>query len=476
MIEAINKKRVLVLLALAQFIVVLDTSIVNVALPRISRDLHFSPANLQWVVTAYTLAFGGFLLFGGRAADLFGRRRQFMYGALAFTLASFAAGFSHTSGMLIALRAVQGLAAAFMSPAALSIVVNTFEEGKERNRALGVWGGVAAGGAAAGLLFGGVLTQYLGWRWDFFVNVPIGLAVAFLAPRIIPESKADLEHQHLDLPGAVLVTTSLMLLVYGLVKAPSYGWTDHRSLEFLGTSAALFVAFVFNELRSKQPLVPFSIFKIRNLRAANMVQLPITAGMFSMFFFLSLYIQTILHYSPIRSGLAFLPVTFIIGISSAIVSHLVGKIGYKPPMVVAPLFITAGLLLFSHVRVGGNYLHDVLPGLTLLALGLGFSFVSITIAATSGVPKHQSGLASGILNTSQQIGGALGLAILSGIFASSIKSASMHGMVGANAQIAGYHDAFYVAAFFTLAASIIAAIGIKHVKGVQITPEAVVAV
>lgn len=472
--KSVNKTKVLVLLALAQFIVVLDSSIVNIALPKINSDLHFSAANLQWVVTAYTLAFGGFLLFGGRAADLFGRRRQFMYGALAFTLASLIAGLSQSSGMLIAMRAVQGLAAAFMSPAALSIVVNTFKEGPERNKALGVWGGVAAGGAAAGLLFGGILTEYLGWRWDFFVNVPIGLMVAFLAPRIIPESKADLEHQHLDLPGAILVTSGLMILVYGLVKAPEYGWMDGKSLGLLGGAVLLLIAFVINELRSKQPLMPLSIFKIRNLTAANLVQLPITAGMFSMFFFLSLYVQTILHYSPVKSGLAFLPVAIMIGVSSALVSRLIAKVGYKAPMVIAPLFITAGLLIFSRVRVDGNYLHDVLPGLIVLALGLGFSFVSITIAATSGVNKHQSGLASGILNTSQQIGGALGLAILSGIFASSVKDAATHGANAAAAQVAGYHDAFFVAAFFTLAASIIAAIGVVHVKGERITSEAIV--
>lgn len=474
MVDKINKSRVLLLVALAQFVVVLDNSIVNVALPNISRDLHFSAANLQWVVTAYTLCFGGFLLFGGRAADLFGRRRQFIIGTLAFSLASLMAGLSQSSGMLIVLRGVQGLAAAFMSPAALSIVVNTFKEGPERNRALGVWGGVAAGGAAAGLLLGGVLTQYLGWRWDLFVNVPVGLTVAFFAARNIPESKADLKHQNLDLPGALLVTAGLMTLVYGLVKAPSYGWTDHRSIELLGGSAVLLAAFVVNELRAKQPLMPFSIFRIRNLTAANMVQLPITAGMFSMFFFLSLYIQNILHYSPIRTGLAFFPVTIIIGISSQLVSRLVSKIGYKPPMVIAPLLITTGLLIFSRMPVDGTYLRNVLPGLAVMALGLGFSFVSITIAATSGVPKHQAGLASGLLNTSQQIGGALGLAILSGIFASSIKNASMHGARGPAAQIAGFHDAFFVAAFFTLSASIIAIIGVKHARGERIDSEAIV--
>lgn len=472
--KGIHKNQVLALLALAQFIVVLDTSIVNVALPSIFKSLHFSPGDLQWVVTAYTLFFGGFLLFGGRAADLFGRRRMFLIGLTCFTTASFIAGLSQSSGMLIALRAIQGLSAAFMSPAALSIVVNTFKEGAERNRALGVWGGVAAGGAAAGLLFGGLLTEYFGWRWDFFVNVPIGLTVALLTPRIIRESKADLEHQHLDLPGAVLATSGLMVLVYGLVKAPTWGWLDTKSIAFLGTSLVLLTMFVINELRSKQPLMPMSILRIRNLRGANMTQLPITAGMFSMFFFLSLYVQTILDYSPIRTGLAFLPVTLVIGISSQIVARMVGSIGYKAPMVIAPLFITAGLLMFSRVPVNGSYLHDVLPGLIVLALGLGFSFVSITIAATSGVPKHEAGLASGILNTSQQIGGSLGLAILSGIFAASVKDAAVRGASPAAAQIAGYHDAFFVASFFTLAAAIIAALTIEHVKGEVRASEAVV--
>ncbi|MDB5175649.1 MAG: transporter [Candidatus Saccharibacteria bacterium] len=469
--KAVNKTTILILLALAQFMVILDSSIVNVAIPAINRELHFSPENLQWIVTAYTLTFGGFLLLGGRAADLFGRRRMFTFGLIAFTSASFIGGLSQNSGMLVALRAIQGLSAAFMSPAALSIVINTFKQGKERNRALGVWGGVAAGGAAAGLLFGGVLTEYLGWRWDFFVNVPIGLAVIFFVQRIIPESKADMEHQHLDLPGAVLATSGLMILVYALVKAPEKGWGSSSTILLLLSSVVLLAGFIFNETRSKQPLVPLSIFKLRNLSAANLVQLPITAGMLSMFFFLSLYVQTVMHYSPVRSGLAFLPVTVVIGISSAIVSILVGKIGYKIPMTIAPLFITGGLLIFSRLPVHGTYLGNVLPGLIVMALGLGFSFVSITIAATSGVSKHQSGLASGILNTSQQIGGALGLAILSGVFAASIKSSTIAGSHGAVAQVAGYHDAFMVASFFTLAASIIAAVGVKHVRGEHLDAE-----
>ncbi len=471
--KTVHKGQILLLMALAQFMVVLDISIVNVALPSIQKSLNFNPADLQWVVTAYTLAFGGFLLFGGRAADLFGRKRMFLGGVTAFTIVSLLAGFSQSDTMLVFLRAMQGLSAAFMSPAALSIIINTFKEGKERNKALGAWGGVAAGGAAAGLLLGGILTEYLGWEWNFFVNVPIGLAVLFFASRVIPESRGELKHAHLDLPGAVLVTTGLMTLVYGLVKAPAYGWTSNKSLIFFGVSATLLISFVFNELRSKQPLVPFSIFKIRNLRGANMMQFPITASMFAMFFFLTLYLQTVLGYSPIKTGLAFFPVTIVIGAGSAIVSQLVGKIGYKPPMVIGPLFLAAGLLVFSNLHVAGDYWTDVFPGLMLMAIGLGSMFVSITIAATSGVPKDKSGLASGILNTSQQVGGALGLAILSGIYSSHFTRSIANGGSHADAQVAGAHEAFLVGAFFALAASIIALLAIKHVKGEPTTSEAV---
>lgn len=471
--KTIHKGQILALMALAQFMVVLDISIVNVALPSIQDSLNFTDANLQWVVTAYTLAFGGFLLFGGRAADLFGRKRLFQGGVIAFTVASLLAGLSQSDTMLIALRLVQGLSAAFMSPAALSIVVNTFKEGKERNKALGVWGGVAAGGAAAGLLFGGVLTEYFGWQWNFFVNVPIGIAIALLVGRIVPESKGELKHKHLDLLGAVLVTSGLMTLVYGLVKAPDYGWTSNKSLVFFGVSTALLIAFIYNELKSKQPLVPFSIFKIRNLRAANMVQFPVTASMFAMFFFLTLYIQQILGFSPVKTGFAFLPVTIVIGIGSALTSSLVTKVGYKPSMVVGPLFLAAGLLVFSNLEVLGSYWTDVFPGLMLMAIGLGSMFVSITIAATSGVRHDQSGLASGILNTSQQVGGALGLAVLTGIYSSTVKESLIAGDTPNLAQVNGFHDAFIVAACFAIASSIIAFFAVKHVKGEPATSEAV---
>ncbi len=471
--QVINKTRVLIILAIAQFIVVLDSSIVNIALPAINTDLGFSPENLQWVVTAYTLTFGGFLLLGGRAADLFGRKRLFMAGLIAFTTASLLAGLSQTSGQLIGLRALQGLAAAFMSPAALSIVISTFKEGAERNKALGVWGGVAAGGAAAGLLLGGVITEYLGWRWDFFVNVPVGIVLVYFVSKYIPDTKSDSVAKELDLPGAALATSGLMLLVFGLTKAPEYGWTDAKSIGMIGGSIVLLALFIFNEMRSKHPLMPLHIFKIRNLSGANMMQLPITAGMFSTFFFLSLYTQQILQYSPVKSGFAFLPFALTIGIASANVSKLISKVGYKTPMLVGPILMTIGLLLFSRLTVGGSYLTDVLPAIIVTALGLGACFVSISIAATSGVPKHESGLASGLLNTSQQIGGAIGLAIISGVFASSVKDSASKGIDQATAQVTGFHDAFIVGAIFTAAAALIAAVVIKHVKGERHESEAI---
>lgn len=469
----LHKGQILILLAVAQFMVVLDSTVVNVALPSISKALHFSPENLQWIVTGYTLTFGGFLLFGGRAADLYGRRRVFMAGIAAFTVASLLTGLSQSEGMLIAFRAIQGLSAAFMSPAALSIVVSTFKEGKERNKALGVWGGVAAGGAAAGLLIGGILTEWLNWRWNFFINVPVGIALLYFVPRIVPESKANLKHMHLDLPGAVLATSGLMLLVYGLVKAPEFGWTSSHSIQYIGGSIVLLGLFILNEARSKQPLMPLHIFKNRNLQGGNLVQLPITAAMFSMFFFLSLYIQTTLDFSPIKTGFAFFPVTIVIGITSAIISNVVTKIGFKPPMIVGPLFLAAGLMWFTKLPVDGSYLTDVLPGLMIMALGLGFSFVSVTIAATSGVSHDESGLASGILNTSQQIGGSLGLAILSGVYAATLKDnlVTTGGDVVAS-QVAGYHDAFKIGVGFALTASIFAMIFIKNkvVKSSEVHP------
>jgi EmrB/QacA subfamily drug resistance transporter len=478
----VHKNVVLLIVAVAQFMVVLDSSIVNVALPSIYRALHFSSqSSLQWVVTAYTLAFGGFLLLGGRAADLYGRKRLFIGATALFSIASLLTGLSQNSTMIDILRAFQGLVAAFMSPAALSIVITTFKEGKERAFALSIWGAVAAGGAAAGVLLGGILTQYLDWRWNFFVNVPVGLTIAFAARRYVPESHANLAHRNLDLPGAVLVTTGLMILVFAFTKGPEYGWSSSKTLELLVASIVLLALFAFNETRAKHPLMPLRIFTVRSIGGANLTQLPITAALFSMFFFVTLYVQNVLHYSPVLSGISFLPVTFAIGGISVLMQKVIGKIGYKKPIVFAPLLVAFGLFLLSHFPVQGHYWTNVFPGLIIVAAGVGMTFISITIAATTGVEAKDSGLASGLLNTSQQIGGSLGLAILSGVSASSaVTYIKLHAsqakapLTQVAAEVHGFQHALYVGIGFALAATIISSLLIHEQRGevVEIDPTA----
>jgi EmrB/QacA subfamily drug resistance transporter len=477
--RVVHKNIVLLIVAVAQFMVVLDSSIVNVALPSIQKALHFtSTDNLQWVVTAYTLAFGGFLLLGGRAADLYGRKKLFVGAVSLFAVLSLFTGLSQSDTMIEVARALQGLSAAFMSPAALSIVLTTFKEGRERAGALSIWGAVAAGGAAAGVLLGGVLTEYLDWRWNFFVNVPVGIGIAIAAYLYVPESKADLDHSKLDAPGAVLVTAGLMVLVYTFTKAPTYGWSDHRTLELLAGAVLLLAAFIWNEARSKHALMPLNIFKIGNVAAANVTQLPIVAAMFSMFFFVSLYLQQVLHYTPVQSGLSFLPITLVIGGISVMMQHIIGRVGYKRPLVVAPFLIAIGLVYLGHfMKVGGSYWSDVFPGLVIMAAGMGMTFISITIAATSGVPPRESGLASGLLNTSQQIGGSLGLAILSGISASTVTSymqqRQVSELVKAQAQVQGYQHALYTGACFAIASAVVVILFIRHHKGEKIPTEVV---
>ena len=463
--HAENKWIILALLALAQFMVVLDVSIVNVALPSISRALHFSQANLQWVVTAYALTFGGFLLLGGRAADLYGRRKVFMGAVSVFATVSIICGLSQSENWLIIARAIQGLAGAFMSPAALSIVLTEFREGKERNTALGVWAAVAAGGAAAGVLLGGVLTQYVGWRWNFFVNGPVGLFVILASSRLLPHHIGEENHKiKLDITGAMSVTAGLMSLVYGLSKVPSDGWGSTTVISFLAAAAALIVAFVYNEQKVEQPLMPLKLFKIRNVTGGNIAALVIASTLFSQFFFMTLYVQTILGYSPAKAGLAFLPITFIIGTVSAIVSKKVTRFGYKPFLVVGPLFLALGFFLLTRTRVDGNYWHDVFPGVAINAMGMGFSFISMTLAATSGVPKHFSGLVSGILNTSQQVGGAIGLAILSAVAVSTTKHgfATDHALSPKQASLDGFHSAFFTAIGLAIVASIVVTVVTKN--------------
>lgn len=470
---------ILVLLALAQFMVVLDVSIVNVALPSIQKAFHMTATDLQWIVTAYTLTFGGFLLLGGRAADLFGRRKIFLSGVFVFTLASLACGLSQSGTMIIIFRGIQGLAGAFMSPAALSIVLVTYKQGHERNVALSVWGAVASGGAAVGVLLGGILTQYLDWRWNFFVNVPVGIIVVVSAMRILAKHESEAEHNDLDLPGAILATGGLMTLVYALVKAPTYGWTDSLTLTLFGVSALALIAFVFNESRVRNPLMPLSIFRIRNLVGADSLMLFQAAGMFSVFFFTTLYLQQVLGYTPIKTGVSFLVVPFAVAITATNVPRLIQKIGYKPILMVSPLVVASGLYWLSFIPVNGTFWGNVAPGMIVMGLGMGATFVSATIAATDGVPHHESGLASGMLNTSQQIGGALGLAVLTGIATTAttnyladlnLKAQPTAHQI-ASATVAGFHDGYLIAAGFAVCASLIATFVLRQTKrNIQVNP------
>src|SRR4051795_3220 len=433
----------LILLCVAQFVVVLDASIVNVALPTIGRALHFSESQLPWVVNAYVLTFGGFLLLGGRMADLLGRRRVFMGGLVLFALASLAGGFAVTSGQLIAARAVQGLGAAILSPAALSIVTTTFRDGAERNKALGVWGAVAGSGGAAGVLLGGVLTDGLGWEWVLWVNVPIGLAAAALAPTLLAESRASGERRHFDIAGAVSVTAGLSTLVYALVDANDAGWGSGQTVGLLAAAAVLIAGFVAIEHRSRNPLVPFRIFRMRTLTGANVVGLLVGASLFSMFFFITLYMQQVLGYSPIHAGLSYLPLAITIIIAAGVASQLVTRIGFKPVLAAGMVFIAAGLIWFGQVSVGGSFLTDILGPSLLAAIGLGLAFVTSTIAAVSGVDEHEAGLASGLINTSQQVGGALGLAILATVATTTTNNASGSHV---NALNEGFQTAFLAGA------------------------------
>src|SRR4051794_2143405 len=448
----------LALLAVTQFVIVLDASIVNVALPSIGRALDFSQDNLSWVVNAYTLTFGGFLLLGGRLADLLGRRRVFMGGLVLFSLASLLGGLAQRDVWLIAARALQGTGAALIAPAALSLVTTMFSEGAERNRALGVWGAVAGSGGAAGVLLGGMLTQWAGWEWVLFVNVPIGLAAVALAPRLLPESRDEVGERSFDLTGAVSVTAGLALLVYTLVDGESAGWTSTQTLGLGALSLVILGGFVAWERRRSQPLVPFDIFRLRTLRGANVVGLLTGMSLFSMFFFISLYLQQVLGYSALRTGFAYLPLALTIIVSAGIASQLVTRAGFKPVLVAGMLFIAAGLAWFSQISPGGSYLGDVLFPSLLAAVGLGLAFVPQTIAAVTGTRGDEAGLASGLINTSQQVGGALGLAILSSIATSRTTSAVADGVHDrATALTDGFQTAFLAGAGFAVVGALLAA-------------------
>ena len=482
MTEAADAERrkwlALVLLASAQFVVVLDASIVNVALPSIGEDLRFSQENLSWVVNAYVLVFGGFLLLGGRMADLLGRRRVFVAGLVLFAVASLFGGLATDETQLIIARAAQGLGAALLSPAALSIVTTTFAEGAERNKALGVWGAVAGSGGAAGVLLGGVLTDVLSWEWVLWVNVPIGLVAAFLAPRLLLESRDERESRSFDALGAFTVTAGLALLVYALVDANQAGWASTQTLVLLAIAVGLLAAFVLVELRQRAPLVPFGIFKLRTLTGANVVGLLVGASLFSMFFFISLYMQQVLGYGPLKAGFAYLPLALTIIVSAGVASQLVTRLGFKPVLVAGLALIAAGLLWFSQVSAGGGYVSDILFPSLLAAAGLGFSFVPVTIGAVAGTKPDDSGLASGLINTSQQIGGALGLAILATVANSRTSDVvPAGGRPTPEALTEGFQAAFLTGAGFAVlgivaAVALIRTVDSEAMKGAEPAPVA----
>ncbi|MEA2405428.1 MAG: hypothetical protein QOE08_2075 [Thermoleophilaceae bacterium] len=463
----------LVLIATAQFVVILDASIVNVALPSIGSDLHFSESNLQWVVNAYVLAFGGFLLLGGRMADLLGRKRVFIAGLIVFGLASLVGGLATSEGTLIAARAVQGLGGALLSPAALSIITTTFPEGSERNKALGVWGAVAGAGGAAGVLLGGILTDSLGWQWVLFVNTPITLVAAAVASRLLVESRAESARRHFDAFGAVTITGALTLLVYTLVRTDANGWGSATTIGLLAVSAALLAVFIFWEMRSPAPLVPFRIFRLRSLTVANVVGLLTGAALLSMFFFVSLYMQRVLGYSPLKAGLSYLPLTVMIIVSAGVASQLTTRLGVKPVLVCGMLLVTLGLLLFSGISPTGSFLNDVLPASLVAGAGLGFAFVPITIGSQMGVPSADAGHATGQINTSQQIGGALGLAVLSTIATSRTGHvlAAAHGAQSAlpHALTEGFKAAFTAGAGFAFAGVVLALTLLRTSRGEPVT-------
>jgi EmrB/QacA subfamily drug resistance transporter len=411
--HGVNPWLVLVLVCMAQFMVILDATIVNVALPSIQTDLEMSDADLQWIVNAYTLVFGGFLLLGGRAGDLVGRKKIFLAGVVVFSVASLLNGLAPSSEFLIVARGLQGLGGALIAPAALSIITTTFAEGADRTKAMSVWAAIAVGGAAVGLLLGGILVDAFSWPWIFFVNVPVGIAVFVAAFRYVPESKDERSHKAFDIPGAVTVTAGLLFLVYAIVKTEEKGWGSLHTLIVGGIALALLAAFLVIERRSVEPLVRLSIFRVATVRAANVAMFFVASGLFAMFYFTTLYLQRVLGYSPLEAGLAFLPFTAGIIVGAGLSQALVSRVGARELPLIGMTMAIAGMLMFLRLELGGDYVTDVLPGFVLASIGMGLTFVPITLIATSGIPPADAGLASGLFNTSQQIGGSLGLAILS---------------------------------------------------------------
>jgi len=457
----VNPWLVLVLVCLAQFMVILDATIVNVALPSIQRDLGMSDSGLQWVVNAYALLFGGFLLLGGRAGDLIGRKRIFLAGVVLFTAASLLCGLAPSELWLILARGLQGLGAALVSPAALSIVIATFAEGKERAKAMGVWAAIAVGGGAVGLLLGGILVDTLSWPWIFFVNVPVGIVAFVLSLRSVPESKDAHVHKSFDLAGAAAVTGGLVALVYGIVRSSALGWGSAEVLGFLALAVVLLVAFVVIEHRSVEPLVRLSIFSVRTVRGANAAMFVVAAGLFAMFFFNTLYVQRVLGFTPLESGLAFLPFTLGIIIGAGLSQPLVPKLGAREVPLIGATLGALGLLSFLRLDPDSSYLTDLLPGIMLTSIGMGLVFVPITLIATSGVPVEDAGLASGLFNTAQQIGGALGLAVLLTLSTSRTEDelASLGGQPSraqtAEALVSGFHLTWLMSAVLLAAGGVL---------------------
>jgi EmrB/QacA subfamily drug resistance transporter len=449
--------KALAVVGAAFFMTILDVSIVNVALPSIATDLDFSREGLQWVITGYAITFGGFLLLGGRAGDLLGRRRVFMSGVVLFTLASLTCGLAVSADMLVASRVVQGIGAAIVSPAALSIVSTLFAEGPERNKALGIWGALGGSGAAVGVLAGGVLTEWAGWEWIFFVNVPVGAAVLALTLPLIPETTARGEHRSYDPLGALTVTASMMLLVFAISKAPDIGWGAARTIGLLAGSGALLLAFLVNEARSVEPLMPFSFFRIRSVAAANLLGFLLGAGVFANFFLLTLYVQQVLGFSALKAGLTFLATAGTAVLAAGVAQALATRVGVKPVAIAGFVLVAAGMAWYTQIPPDGSYGSDLLPGYLLVGVGLPFTFIPISIAALGGVGATQAGLASGLLNTMQQIGGALGVAIAATISTSHFTTLLARGEPQPVALTGGFSWGFWLLFGFAVAGALAAA-------------------
>ena len=448
----------------AQFMVIVDVSVVNVALPAIKHDLHFSQDNLQWVITAYAILFGGTLLLGGRLADLLGRRRLFMAGVAVFTVGSLLSGLAWSAGALIVTRALQGLGGALLAPAALSIIVTTFREGRDRNRALGVMGAASGSGGAVGVLLGGILTSDLSWSWIFFVNLPVGVAVLAVSPRLLSESRAELSHRHFDVAGAVSITAGMMVLVYAITRASQHGWRSGLTVGLLAAAAALIVAFVAIEARSPAPLLPLRIFRARTLSAANATSAMVGAAAFGQFFLLALYLQQVLGYSAVKTGVAFIAITVTIVLLSNLAQSLTTRLGARPVLSAGLLLTAAGGALYARVPAGGHYFWDVFPGLIVSGVGLAFTFVPVVIAGLTGVQPADAGVASGLLNTSRQIGGAIGLAAVTTIASTTAGHyADSHAVLASSgpALTHGFHAAFYALIGVALAGATIAAVFVE---------------